>query len=219
MNKKIFVLNPNSTQQVTDGLHHALEPLRINGGPEIQCLTLASGPPGVQSQTHIDQLVVALAAQAKALEREAGAYIVACFSDPGLYTLREQLKAPVLGIAESGIFHALTLGQRFGVISILDTSIARHLRYFAAMGVMDRCAADIAINMEVTELADQDKTFSKLCEVGHLLKAKHGADVIVLGCAGMALLREQLQREIGIPVVEPTQAAVASAIGRSLLGW
>ena len=35
-----------------------------------------------------------------------------------------------------------------------------------------------------------------------------------MGCAGMARYRKPLQDEIGIPVVEPTQAAVAMAIGR-----
>jgi Asp/Glu/hydantoin racemase len=40
-----------------------------------------------------------------------------------------------------------------------------------------------------------------------------------MGCAGMARYRDGLQRELGIPVVEPTQAAVAMAIGRVRLDW
>jgi Asp/Glu/hydantoin racemase len=35
----------------------------------------------------------------------------------------------------------------------------------------------------------------------------------------MARYRQPLQDEIGIPVVEPTQAAVAMAIGRVRLAW
>jgi len=42
---------------------------------------------------------------------------------------------------------------------------------------------------------------------------------VVMGCAGMARYRKPLQEEIGIPVVEPTQAAVAMAIGRVRLNW
>ena len=51
------------------------------------------------------------------------------------------------------------------------------------------------------------------------LRERHGADVVVMGCAGMARYRQPLQDEIGIPVVEPTQAAVAMAIGRVRLAW
>ena len=58
-----------------------------------------------------------------------------------------------------------------------------------------------------------------MVEVGSALRERHGADVVVMGCAGMARYRKPLQDEIGIPVVEPTQAAVAMAIGRVRLGW
>jgi Asp/Glu/hydantoin racemase len=40
-----------------------------------------------------------------------------------------------------------------------------------------------------------------------------------MGCAGMARYRTPLQQAIGVSVVEPTQAAVAMAIGRVRLGW
>jgi allantoin racemase len=54
---------------------------------------------------------------------------------------------------------------------------------------------------------------------GKKLRDDHGADVVVMGCAGMAPYRKRLQNALGIPVVEPTQAAVAMAIGRVRLGW
>ena len=58
-----------------------------------------------------------------------------------------------------------------------------------------------------------------MVEVGSALRRQHGADVVVMGCAGMARYRKPLQDEIGIPVVEPTQAAVSMAIGRVRLSW
>jgi Asp/Glu/hydantoin racemase len=39
-----------------------------------------------------------------------------------------------------------------------------------------------------------------------------------MGCAGMARYRAALEDTLGIPVVEPTQAAAAMAIGRVWLG-
>ena len=43
--------------------------------------------------------------------------------------------------------------------------------------------------------------------------ARDGADVLVLGCAGMARYRAPLAAALGMPVVDPTQAAVTMAIG------
>jgi Asp/Glu/hydantoin racemase len=45
------------------------------------------------------------------------------------------------------------------------------------------------------------------------MREQYGTDVVVIGCAGMARYRKPLQDEIRIPVVEPTQTAVAMAIG------
>ncbi|MBP6019146.1 MAG: aspartate/glutamate racemase family protein [Burkholderiaceae bacterium] len=219
MKKNIYVLNPNSSQIVTDGIDKALAPLRITGGPGIVCTTLTDGPAGIQSQRDIDNLINPLRKQAQTLEPDAAAFVIACFSDPGLYSLRETLSVPVFGIAESGVHTALTLGQKFGVLSILPGSIPRHLRYFAAMGVDSRLAADLAIGMGVSELTDHAKTMDKLVQVGRTLRDNHGADVVVLGCAGMAGMRIELQQLLDIPVVEPTQATVAYAMGRALLGW
>ena len=216
---KILVINPNSTEAVTRGIDEACEPLRISGGPQIDVMTLKEGPPGIETQQHVDSVVSPLLQTVK--NREAGydAFVIACYSDPGLHSIREATKKPVLGISECGILTALTLGQKFGVIAILDKSIPRHLRYMGALGVMDRLAGELPVGLGVTELGDEKRTFGRMVEVGKRLREAHGANVIVMGCAGMARYRKPLQDAVGIPVVEPTQAAVAMAIGRVRLGW
>ena len=217
MTSTILVINPNSTEAVTRGIDEACAPLRMPGGPAIECVTLKEGPPGIETQQHVDGVVGPLLKTIK--ESEAGAFVIACYSDPGLHTLREATKKPVLGISECGILTALTLGQKFGVIAILRQSIARHLRYMGALGVMDRLAGELPVGLPVVELSDEKKTFGRMAEVGKRLRDEHGADVIVMGCAGMARYRKPLQETVGIPVVEPTQAAVSMAIGRVRLKW
>jgi allantoin racemase len=219
MTGTIFVINPNSSETVTANIDEAMKPLRASDGPEIACVTLAEGPPAVESQRDVDSVPGPLLRMAARLENAAAAFVVACFSDPGMHSLREQSRQPVLGIAESGVLTALTLGQRFGVIAILPNSIPRHLRYFGAMGVMSRFAGDLPAGLRVHELADPGRTLDRMTEVGQTLRDEHGADVLVMGCAGMAPYREPLEKALGIPVVEPTQAAVTMAIGRVRLGW
>jgi Asp/Glu/hydantoin racemase len=219
MAERILVINPNSTEAVTRGIDEAVEPLRIAGGPAIDCLTLKEGPPGIETQQHVDGVVAPLLKLVREKEGQYAAFVIACYSDPGLHSVREATKKPVLGISECGILTALTLGQRFGVIAILKQSIPRHLRYVGALGVTERLAGELPVDIPVVELSNQEKTFGRMVEVGKVLRERHGADVVVMGCAGMARYRKPLQDEIGIPVVEPTQAAVTMAIGRVRLSW
>jgi len=219
MAERILVINPNSTEVVTRGIDEALQPLRLEGGPAIDCVTLKEGPPGIESQQQVDGVVAPLLNLVSLKEKQYAAFVIACYSDPGLHSLREATKKPVLGIAECGILTALTLGQKFGVIAILKQSIPRHLRYVGALGVRDRLAAELPVNLPVVELSNQEKTFGRMVAVGKALRDQHAADVVIMGCAGMARYRKPLQDEIGIPVVEPTQAAVAMAIGRVRLNW
>ena len=219
MSAAILVINPNSSEAVTRGIDEACEPLRIEGGPRIESMTLKEGPPGIETQQHVDSVVVPLTKTVVSLDGKYAAFVIACYSDPGLHSVREATKKPVLGIAECGILTALTLGQKFGVLAILERSIPRHLRYMGALGVMDRLAGELAIGLGVAELADESRALGRMAQAGNALREAHGANVIVMGCAGMARYRKALQRAVGLPVVEPTQAAVAMAIGRVRLGW
>ena len=219
MSGPIVVINPNSTEAVTAAIDAAMVRLRFEGGPGIVCQTLHEGPPGIESQHDADSVIEPLCRAVAAQDNAASAFVIACFSDPGLHSAREATAKPVLGIAECGILTALTLGHRFGVISILKKSVPRHLRYIGAMGVGDRLAADLPIDLGVVELADVGATISRMKDVGARLRDAHGADVLVMGCAGMARYRDELEAAVRLPVVEPTQAAVTMALGRVRLGW
>ncbi|APE45911.1 Asp/Glu racemase (plasmid) [Sulfitobacter alexandrii] len=213
----IYIVNPNSTQAVTDGIDRSVDPMRPFSPVPIEARTLAEGPPGIETQAHVDGVVGPLLSHCAALEDTASAFVVACYSDPGLAALREQSARPVLGIAEASILTAMTMGQRFGIVSILSRSIPRHMRYVGAMGVMDRLAADMPLELGVLELADRDRTFERLRTVGTRLRDEAMADVLILGCAGMTAYCADLEDHLGLPVVEPCRAAAAMAIGRVAL--
>jgi Asp/Glu/hydantoin racemase len=213
--KTLIVINPNSSQRVTDGIDAAIDPLRKFGTP-IRCLTLAEGPAGIESQRQADLTIAPMLALAAA-QPDAAGYVIACFGDPGLHALRDQTALPVVGIQEAAVMTALTLGQRFGVIAILPGSIPRHLRAFGAMGVSGRLAGDRALGLGVADLADADKSLGAMIATGKRLRDEDGANVLIMGCAGMAHYRAPLQDATGLPVVEPCQAAVAMALGQIAL--
>ena len=219
MRPTLYVINPNSSMAVTAGIDAALAPLRRDDGPRIECVTLADGPPGVQTQHDVDRAALSVRAFAVAHRADAAGFVTACFSDPGLHMLRELGGVPALGISEAAALTAMTLGQRFGVVAILRGSIARHWRAWGAMGITQRVAGEVAIGRTVSELADAEATLAAMVEAGRRLRDAHGADVLVMGCAGMAAFRAPLQEATGLPVVEPTQAAVSMILGRIRLGW
>jgi Asp/Glu/hydantoin racemase len=216
VHKTILIINPNSNQAVTDGISDAVDAFRLPGGPTIECMTLAEGPFGVESQADVDSVALPLS-QVVAARDDVDAFVIACYSDPGIHVCREATDKPVFGIQESAMLAAASLGDRFGVLAIADASIKRHLRYLRQLGLIDRLANERPINLSVAETAEGDATFDRLMEVGAELRDQDRADVVVLGCAGMAKHRARLQDGLGIPVVDPCQAAATLALGAVLL--
>ena len=103
----IYVVNPNSSQHVTDGIDKAIDPMRAASSVPIEARTLTQGPPGIETQAHVDGVVAPLLEHCAAFENDASAFVVACYSDPGLAALREQSARPVIGIAEASILAVL----------------------------------------------------------------------------------------------------------------
>lgn len=212
----LYVINPNSSEHVTEGIDRAVDPLRAWGHP-IRCLTLPEGPPGIETDAHVAGVVEPQLRLAETL-KDASGIVSACFSDPGVAQMRAALRVPVIGIREAAVTQALTLGQRFGVIAIGAASVRRHLAAFEAMGVMGRLGGDRPLGLSVIDLADRDRTLGRMIEVGRALRDEDGADVLIMGCAGMAEYRGDIEAATGLPVIEPCQAAVALALGRITLG-
>ncbi|WP_102108441.1 aspartate/glutamate racemase family protein [Oceaniglobus roseus] len=214
MSGPVVVVNPNSNRAVTEGLDRALAPFRLAGGPGIECLTLEEGPFGIENQVHSDQVILPLVELVKR-RADASAFVIACYSDPGIDACRSVAPVPVFGIQESGVLTALSRADRIGIVGISSASEKRHRLYMRRMGVLDRVAGERALNMSVDETARGSGTFARLQEVGRALMAD-GAEALVLGCAGMAVHRAPLEADLGIPVIDPTQAAVAMALGAVL---
>ena len=218
MRESVVVINPNSTKACTDAIDTAMQPLRLDGGPAIECVTMNEGPPGIESPHDSDSIILPLCDYIRARDNDAGAFVSACFSDPGLHAARERTDHPVLGIAESAYLTAMTKGEKFGVISILEPSVKRHGRYVRQMGIEARSAGARAIGLGGVELAQEDQVLDRMIETGKALRDEDGADVLILGCAGMASYRNQVSDAVGLPVVEPSQSAVAMAMGQLRCG-
>jgi allantoin racemase len=213
---RIVVINPNSSEQVTQDIGRGIEPLRPWLNVEIVTMTLAEGPPGIETQAHAESVVQPLSRLMQSTP--ASAYVIACFSDPGIALARESVSVPVVGIAEASMLLALGLGSRFGIIAILENSVRRHLRYVRSLGLEHRLAGDRPINLGVRD-SGGDAAIDRIISVGRKLRDEDRADVLILGCAGMGHRREILEKELGVPVIDPSQAGVLRAAGLIALGY
>ncbi len=212
----ILVINPNSDESVTEGMIRELKGFHFSEGPRIECVSLSDGPFGIESQADIEAVTLPLRKMVSE-SRNVDAFVIACYSDPGLHVCREASEKPVFGIQECGVLTAMSLGDRFGVIALQESSIRRHLRYLRQMGVMERLAGERAASLSVRESVSGKGTFEKLLKVAKRLRDSDQADTIILGCAGMATHRAKLESVIGIPVIAPVQAAVSMAMHSLLI--
>ena len=94
---RILVVNPNCNEAVTRGLRDALARLAFDGGPLIECRTLVEGPYGIETQEHVESVVLPLR-RLVAASGDVDAFVIACYSDPGLQACREATTRPVFGI-------------------------------------------------------------------------------------------------------------------------
>jgi len=215
--QRILVINPNSSEAVTRGIDAALAPVRFSDGPCIECATLSEGPPGIETQRHADQVIDPLCELIAREDNASDAFVIACFGDPGLHSARDVTAKPVFGIAQSAYLHALGIGERFGVIAILPASVVRQRRFVRQLGLDKHYAASLPVGLGVTALGGEE-TAARMVEVGAELVNEHDADVLILGCAGMAGYRQQVEDALGVPTVEPCQAAAARALASVRFG-
>lgn len=215
-NGRIVVINPNSTIAVTHGIDEALNPFRFDNGPSFDCITIENGPPGIATQRHVDD---AAAHVCQVIEREdnaADAFVIACFSDPGFNSAQEITTKPVFGIGASSFSQAILLGERFGIIAILKESTVRQRRAVRIMGLDNRYAGSLPIGFGAEELKG-DQVRDRMIEVGRTLVEKNNADVLIMGCAGMASFQSDIQNALGVPVIDPSQAAASQALAATCL--
>ncbi len=207
--KKILVLNPNSSEAVTEKMAEGCAGIDLHPGHRPSFHTLAGGPAGIESQRDVESVVVPTCNFF--LANPADAYVIGCFSDPGLALCREEIREPVVGIAEAAYREAAMVGRHFGVVSIKAGSIARHARAIEALGLMPRLAGDRALDLGVLELLDQERSIARVIEIGTELRDRDGADVLILGCATMGPYRRRIEAALGVAVVDPTQAGLIRA--------
>lgn len=214
---RIHIINPNTTVSMTSKIEAAAR-AAASPGLEILATNPAYGPPSIEG--YFDEafsLPGLLEEIGKG--RGADAFIIACFDDTGLEAARCVADVPVIGIGEAAFHFASLVAHKFSVVTTLARSLAPIEHNLVKYGLASRCARVRASNVPVLALEEPGSQARRTIqdEIERAL-AEDGAEAIVLGCAGMTDLARDLEREVGVPVLDGVACAVALAEGVARLG-
>jgi len=179
---------------------------------EIEVVNLEQGPEAIESAYDESRALPGLLELVqKAPEQGFDAVVIACFSDPGLDAARELVNIPVVGIQEASMYLAAMLGSSFGILTTLERRVPVRKRYAAALGLGDKLAATPVLDIPVSETVG---SLSRMKEIA-LARAREalnqGAEVLILGCAGLGDWAPELQERLGVPVINPNTAGLKIA--------
>ncbi len=206
--RRILVIDPVGTEKWVASDSAYVRSL-CREGTRIDFVSLRDGPASLEAA--VDEAWAGPEILRRALELAAGhdGILVNCFLDPGVQALRELVDIPVAGAGESAMVLASLLGDRFSVLCVARNLVPRHRRQGQVLGLDRRLASVIDIGIPVLELeADAERTVGTVADRARLAVERDGAEVIVLGCTGMARLAEAVRGRLGVPVVEPLSAAL-----------
>ena len=207
--KKILVINPNSNESVTTGLRQSLP--AVPKGFVVDCCTLRDGPFGIETDQDVAR-VVPLVVDKINFAKGHDAFVIACYSDPGLADCRREFDQPIFGMQRSALETAVACSEKFGVLALSDESITRHFAYIDKLGFTNQLAGELPLDISVDQAANDPATTGKIISQGHRLIEEFGATTLILGCAGMARHRDAVETALKVAVIEPTQAALNHAI-------
>jgi len=206
----ILLINPNTSEEFTNRIQKIANDFALPTTNPV-AVNPNTGPKSIESI--YDELLSSLGTLDVAIANldKFDAFVIACYSDhPTIYALREITEKPVLGIAEASMYIACMVGYKFSIVTtneewepLLWDAVRRY-------GLAERCASVRSTRMPVLALesASPEETYQMILKTAQLAIVEDDAEVICLGCAGMAGLDKRLQEELGIPVLDGVVGAL-----------
>ncbi len=205
---RILIINPNSSQAMTSAIQNAAQAF-AGGAYEVETRLTPDAPEFIE--TYEDQVRVAPGMIRLVRENEDvfDAFIVACHCDPNLDVIKEITAKPVVGIGEASMKMASMLGHRFSVVSTAKHSIPNKEALVRKYHLEGTLASVKAPPEDMGGCGDEEKTL----QAATAAVEEDMAEVIVLGCAGMAGLDKRMQAKLSVPVLDGVICALIIASG------
>jgi allantoin racemase len=210
---KILLINPNTSQHVTERMR-ATAQQAIGDAAAIQAFTAQSGPAIISSRSENAIALAEMLRLAAAHQEGHDVLMLGVSIDTGLQALREMLDIPVVGMAEAALLTASMLGGKIGCLTLGAAMVPVYEELTASYGLASRVSKWRAIEVpSAFKVTDADPEVERaLIQASKQLVQQDGSDVIVLCGAVLAGYARQVSTAVGVPVVDPAQAAALQAL-------
>ncbi|NMR28652.1 aspartate/glutamate racemase family protein [Crystallibacter degradans] len=208
---RILVVNVNTTESMTEAIGRQAAAV-ASPGTEIVALTPLFGADSVEGNYESYLAAIAVMETVRNYPEPFDAVIQAGYGEHGREGLQEILDVPVVDITEAAASTAQFLGHKYSVVTTLDRTVPLIEDRLKLAGLDARCASVRASGMSVLGLEeDPDAAVNAIVAEAAIAVAQDKAEVICLGCGGMAGLTERVIERTGVPVVDGVAAAVTIA--------
>jgi allantoin racemase len=206
---RVLVINPNASVEMTDVIREQLHTV-ARPDVSVDVVNPPGAPPAIESALDEAACVPPMLTLVRAAQgRGYHAVVIACFSDPGLDAAREATDLPVVGIQDAAMHLAAQLGYRFSVLTTLAHRAPVRERAALNAGLDRRLASCLPLDLPVLEtVVDRDRVVERIVRVGRQAIDEDGAEVLILGCAGLGDLAARASALLGVPVIDPNAAAL-----------
>jgi allantoin racemase len=180
--------------------------------PEVEIVdaTLADGPIVVLCAADTARAKPYILEQVERIKDEVDAIMIMCFCDPAVEEAREIAEVPIVGLGESSMFYASQRARRFSIATVVEPAYAEEKA--ADKGYTVRLASVHRIEVEVPDLLNsREATVDSVVREMVLARDEHGAEAVLLGCAGLSGLAPDIEDALGIPCIDPIGTAFKSA--------
>lgn len=207
---RVLMINPNTTVSMTDKIAAAARHV-CRPDTEIIATNPAEGPASIEGYHDVAMSIPGMLAEIRN-HKDIDGVVIGCFDDTGLDAARCQTKVPVVGIGEAAFHAASFLACKFSVITTLRRSVPGIEANLQRYGLAARCARVRATEIPVLKLEENDPaTLNQISREIERAIEEDAAEAIVLGCAGMADLMENLSATYAIPVIDGVACGIAFA--------
>src|SRR6056297_3662126 len=208
MSRKILVINPNTSLTMTEDIRQSAESVK-HSDTEMTYVNPAEGPESIEN--YLDEFLAAVGVlEIIAKERDNyDAFIIACGDDPGLFGAREITDKPVVAIGQAPMLFTPLLGRKFTILGTWKGDGPRSVDKVEKYK-LERLLASV-IPMESSVLGshhNHEALVKKMVALGKKAIEEDGAEMLVTTCAGLAGVHREVQKQLGIPVLEGISCAV-----------
>jgi allantoin racemase len=203
----IIIINPNSTASMTETM---LAQAR-QAEPELafEGWTSQDGPAAIQGAADGETArgpLLKLVAQASA--QGADGIIIGCFDDTALEEAAALADCPVIGIGQAAYHYAALRNWRFSVVTTLSVSRPIIQANIERQGLGHLVSQVRASEIPVLELeANPAGAGTVVTQEAQTAERDDSISAIILGCAGMVEVVDQVRKNLSLAVIDPVACA------------